>query len=143
MKCDFCGDSDAKIYKFIADGMVKEVAFCRRCLRKQLNEAPSLSKEGLNYLAGHIELVQDTDLGEISVDSLSSGELVFSVAPVAVLKILFGKSEISQEDLHEAAKRRIYILQYRLEKALKQEDYKTANKIKKQINEIREHILEK
>lgn len=143
MKCDFCGSSDAKTYRFIADGMVKEIAFCERCMRNQLSEALSLSKEGLKYLAGHIELVQDTDLGEISLDISSSHELVFSVAPVAIMKILFGKSEISQEDLQEAARRRIYILQYRLEKALKQEDYRTANKIKKQINEIREHILEK
>ncbi|HOJ88148.1 MAG TPA: hypothetical protein PLP64_02720 [Pseudothermotoga sp.] len=143
MKCDVCGSSDAKVYKFISDGMIKEVAFCDRCLKNQLKEAVGLSKEGLKYLAGHVELVQDTDLGEISLDGFSTHELVFSVAPVAVLKILFGKSEISQEDLHEAAKRRIYILQYRLEKAIKHEDYRTANKIKKQINEIREHILEK
>lgn len=143
MKCDFCKNSDAKVYKFIADGMVKEIAFCEQCLKNHLNEALGLSKEGLKYLAGHIELVQDTDLGDISLDGFSSYDLVFSVTPVAIMKILFGKSEISQEDLHEAAKRRIYILQYRLEKALKKEDYRTANKIKKQINEIREHILEK
>ncbi|MFN3282814.1 MAG: hypothetical protein ACK40Q_01080 [Pseudothermotoga sp.] len=143
MRCDSCGGSDAKLYKFISDGVVKEVIYCDRCLINQLVEAPNLSKEGLKYLAGHVELVQDTDLGEISLDGFSSNDLVFSVAPVAVLKILFGKSEISQEDLQEAAKRRIYILQYRLEKALKKEDYKTANKIKKQINEIRERILEK
>ncbi|MGJ8453760.1 hypothetical protein ACSFC1_00425 [Pseudothermotoga sp. U03pept] len=143
MKCDSCGGADARVFKFISDGMMKEVTLCRRCLQDQLSKASGLSKEGLKYLVGHIEMVQDTDLGEINPDSLSSVDLVFSVAPVAILRILFGKNEISQDDLHEIARRRIYILQSRLEKALKQEDYRTANKIKKQINDIREHILEK
>jgi hypothetical protein len=143
VKCNSCGGPGEKFIRFVSDGMVKEINYCTDCLRRSLREAPVFSKEGIKYIAAHIEIVQDTDLREISPDGSGTSDVIFSIAPVAVLRILFDKDNVSQTDLNEAAKRRIYVLQHRLEEALKQEDYKTANKIKKQINDIRERILEK
>ncbi|RKX40092.1 MAG: hypothetical protein DRP33_07275 [Thermotogae bacterium] len=142
MRCDFCSSNGARAYRFISDGMLKEIHVCDRCVRGLVNEGTGLSHEGLRLLIAHASLVQDSDLSEISVDTAAGLDLIFSVAPIVVLKALFGNNEVEQRELHEAAKRRIYILENRLRKALRQENYKIANVIKRQIAEIRARIME-
>jgi len=143
VRCDFCNSSDASwAYRFVSDGMLKEIHVCDRCVRGLVNEGTGLSHEGLRLLIAHASLVQDSDLSEISVDTAAGLDLIFSVAPIVVLKALFGSNEVEQRELHEAAKRRIYILENRLRKALRQENYKIANVIKRQIAEIRARIME-
>ncbi len=143
MRCSICGSSSARVYRFSYDGMPKEVSYCRACLKKVIPELPEFSKSGLKYLAGHTEIVQDSDLKEI-VPEAAPTDLIFSVAPVAVLRILFPQvKENLSADEKEVFKRRIYLLRYKLDKAIKSEDYKTAGRLKNQINAIEKRIMGK
>ncbi|AEH50924.1 UvrB/UvrC motif-containing protein [Pseudothermotoga thermarum] len=143
MSCSSCGGSADKVYKFLSDGMVKEVSYCSKCLKKVLVGSEEFSKSGLRYLASHSEIVQDSDLGEISVDLVPT-DIIFSIAPVAVLRILFDKGQnFNDLEEKEVFRRRIFLLRYKLNKALENEDYKTANKLKNQIAAIEKRIAEK
>ncbi|AJC72921.1 hypothetical protein AJ81_00515 [Pseudothermotoga hypogea DSM 11164 = NBRC 106472] len=144
MSCDVCKtDINVKVYKFLSDGIPKEVHMCSNCLRKTLKEAAIFKRENLKYLAGYMRVVQDSDMGNFSGGHLSSGDLVFSIAPVAVLRELFAGESESQLEQREVAMRHLYVLKHRLEEALKREDYKSAHKIKNQISMIEKTMLGK
>ncbi|WP_448522877.1 hypothetical protein [Pseudothermotoga sp.] len=144
MSCDVCNSEiNVKVYRFLSDGMPKEVHVCPNCLRKVLKEAAVFKRENLKYLAGYMRVVQDSDLGNLSGDHLSSKDLVFSVVPVAVLREMFGREGESRAEQREVAMRHLYVLKHRLEEALKREDYKSAHRIKNQISMIEKTMLGK
>ncbi|MEN3007989.1 hypothetical protein [Pseudothermotoga sp.] len=144
MNCDVCKTNvNIKIYRFLLDGISKEIHLCRSCLIKVLKEGMKIRRKNLKYLMGYVRIVQDSDIGELHVDNLLPRDFVFSIVPIAVLKTLFGKEGENQSDQKEIALRRVYVLKHRLEQALRKEDYRTAHKIKNQISAIEKSILEK
>lgn len=144
MNCDVCGaEVNVKVYKFLFDGVPKEIHSCSNCLKKILKEAPTFKRDNLKYLAGFTRVVQDSDLGDLSGNHLSSRDAVFAIVPVGILRELFGKEGEVQTDQKEIAVRHLYLLKHRLQEALRKEDYRSAHKIKNQINMIEKTILGK
>lgn len=144
MNCDVCKtDVNVRTYRFLSDGVPKEVHLCTGCLRKTLKEADSFDRKNLKYIAGYTRVVQDSNLGELLADQLSPRDLVFSIVPVGVLGKLFGKESAGHAQQKEVIMRHLYILRHRLEEALKKEDYRSAHKIKNQISMIEKTLLEK
>lgn len=144
MNCDACRTTvNVKIHRFLSDGILKEIHLCGNCLRKILKEGVRFRRENLKYLAGHVHIVQDSNVGELCVEYLLPRDFVFSIVPVAILRTLFGKESEDQIDQKEVALRHVYVLKHRLEQALKREDYRAAHKIKNQISAIEKSILEK
>ncbi len=108
-----------------------------------LAQSRGFSRSGLEYLIGYTEIVQESNMKEIAPEVVTT-DLIFSISPVAVLHILFPQArETLGSDEREVFERRVFLLRYKLDKAVKSEDYKTASHLKKQINAIEKRIMGK
>ncbi len=142
MKCQVCGNEADHVYEVWSDGVKKTVAFCNRCEAVVLRDGGKLSHAGLQILLAHSSIVQESVISHKLTIGGDRSE-VFVRMPVAVLRVLFERDQSTDAmAIKEVYERRMFLLQKKLEKAVKNEDYKQASRIKKQIQKIKE-ILEK
>ncbi len=142
MRCQVCGEEADVHYKVDSDGVEKEIAYCRRCLTKVLKNPLELNDKGLSLMTAYENIVQDSP-AVVNFTLKSDFIDVFVKMPVSVLMILFRDDGTSDERRKkEIYTREMAILQKRLESAVKKEDYRKANEIKKKIQTLK-RILER
>ncbi|MCD6449814.1 MAG: UvrB/UvrC motif-containing protein [Thermotogaceae bacterium] len=140
MRCQRCGKEAEYVYKFHSDGIPKAAAYCKECLIETIKQGNEVSISGLKMLTAHATIVQEAAVTrKFEIGGEHSD--VFIKMPVAVLRILFKKDkETDKRITKEIYERHIYLLKKRLDKAVENEDYKKASKIKEEIQKIL-HIM--
>ncbi|AAD36692.1 UvrB/UvrC protein [Thermotoga maritima MSB8] len=128
MKCLRCGHETSKSYKVDFDGVEKEIAYCQKCLMDVLKESvplkntPSPSEDSMEKKR------------HLSFD----GEMVIFVeTPLRILEEMFGKLWSDQEKENFENERKITFLERKLKEAIKNEDYRKANRLKQLILQIK------
>ncbi len=142
MRCQICGKEIDSFYVVDSDGVEKIVAYCDECKKRVLNEALPVDERGLTLMVAHANLVQDSAIS--SKVSPSGGRYeIFVRMPVVVLSVLFREDEGSEDRRRkELYLREVTLLQKRLEKAVENENYREASRLKRKIQQIK-RILEK
>ena len=143
MKCQVCGKDADHVYEIDVDGTRKTIAYCKRCEARVLRGGSRVSHAGLQILLAHSSIVQESVIShKLSVEGDRAE--VFVRMPVAVLRVMFQRDHSTDARIiREVYERRMYLLQKRLEKAVKDENYEEASKIKKQIQEIKQILNRK
>ncbi len=134
--CKVCGKTAEKVYKVNLDGSIIEIAYCKRCLRDLLlNKTEALKTQAVETLANHIEYIEDC-AGNLSVYKQDNIKM-FSEQPSVMHITLFDIDKENITKIYDDIKRRkLLLLNSKLRKAVKREDYKKAKELKSIIDEL-------
>ncbi len=134
--CKVCGKTAEKVYKVNLDGAIIEIAYCKRCLRDLLlNKTEPLKTQAVETLVNHIEYIQDCagNLGVFKNDNIK----MFAEQPSVMHITLFDIDKENIIKIYDDIKRRkLFLLNSKLRKAVKREDYKRAKQLKSLIDEL-------
>jgi len=126
MRCMKCGQKASYFYQIDFDGVEKKISYCKKCVVEVLRNSVPLRK-----IAG----VPDETLKKgrhVFEDEMA----VFVEIPVYVMEQMFGKWHPQEREvlLNE---RKIAFLERKLKEAIKNEDYRKANRLKQLILQIK------
>ncbi|MFN4223789.1 MAG: hypothetical protein ACK4E1_03130 [Fervidobacterium nodosum] len=138
--CIRCGKPAKIIQSVYIDGTVKKVSYCESCFVEIMKyESEKYVKTGVRVLTNHIKLVQESPVKNFNFEK--SIEDIYSVLPSTIQLNLFKQEPSSYKSIAVDIKnRKLALLNHRLKKALKRENYKQAEKIKKKMEEIRKTL---
>lgn len=134
--CFRCGELAEITQNVYIDGAIKRVSYCKKCFREMLKfESENYIKMGVKTIVNHMKLVEETPARDgVFQKSL---EEIYSVLPSIVQLSMFKHDTISYKNISaDIKKRKLVLLNHRLKKALKKENYKRALKIKRMMDEI-------
>ncbi len=134
--CKICGKLAERAYKVNLDGSIIEIAYCKKCLRDVLlNRSEPVKTKAVETLINHIEYIQDCsgNLNTYKKDHIK----IFAEQPSVMHLTLFHMDKEDIKKLYDDVKRRkLLVLNSKLKKAVKREDYKKAKELKKMIDEL-------
>ncbi|AIY88502.1 MULTISPECIES: UvrB/UvrC motif-containing protein [unclassified Thermotoga] len=128
MKCLKCGHETSKSYKVDFDGVEKEIAYCQKCLMDVLKESVPLKKT---------PSPSEDSMRKKRHLSFDGEMVIFVETPLRILEEMFGKIWSDQERENFENERKITFLERKLNEAIKNEDYRKANRLKQLILQIK------
>jgi len=135
-KCIRCGNK-AEIHQNVyVDGTIKKISYCKTCVKELLKyEVERYTRAGLQTILSHKNLMEESPAKNRKF--VFSLEFLYSEQPSTIQLTMFPKdSNIYGKVVTDIQKRRLTLLNHKLKKALRREDYKEAKKLKKIIDEI-------
>ncbi|MFN3692171.1 MAG: hypothetical protein ACK4R7_04695 [Fervidobacterium sp.] len=134
--CLRCGKPAEIVQDVYIDGAYKKISYCKTCLGEIVEfESEKYLKVGAQLLANHANLVQENSAKGGKFQNVF--DEIYSTAPSAVLLTLFSPANSSVQGINiDIKKRKLALLNHRLRKAIKIENYKKAGKIKRIMDEI-------
>jgi protein-arginine kinase activator protein McsA len=135
-KCIRCGNK-AEIHQNVyVDGTIKKISYCKACIKELLKyEVERYTRAGLQTILSHKNLMEESPAKNRKF--VFSLEFLYSEQPSTIQLTMFPKdSNIYGKVVTDIQKRRLTLLNHKLKKALRREDYKEAKKLKKIIDEI-------
>lgn len=135
-KCIRCGNN-AEIHQNVyVDGTIKKISYCKTCVKELLKyEVERYTRAGLQTILSHKNLMEESPAKNRKF--VFSLEFLYSEQPSTIQLTMFPKdSNIYGKVVTDIQKRRLTLLNHKLKKALRREDYKEAKKLKKIIDEI-------
>ncbi|AIY86826.1 MULTISPECIES: UvrB/UvrC motif-containing protein [unclassified Thermotoga] len=128
MKCLKCGQETSKSYKVDFDGAEKEISYCQKCLVDVLKESVPFK---------NTPFPSEDSIRRSKNLSLDGVMVVFVETPLKILEKMFGKIWSDQEKENFENERKITFLERKLNEAIKNEDYRKANRLKQLILQIK------
>uniref|UniRef100_A0A7C5RKK8 UVR domain-containing protein n=1 Tax=Fervidobacterium thailandense TaxID=1008305 RepID=A0A7C5RKK8_9BACT len=141
MKCIRCGKPAKIKRKIFLDGYPKEIGYCIECFREVLKyESVKYTRAGLHVLTTHMELVEESRFSEKRF--VRSIDDVYSEQPLIVQLTLFndGKKvpeKVQENTVEDIRERKIFLLNHRLQNAIRLEKYRTASKLKQELEKLK------
>jgi len=141
MKCIRCGKPAKIKRKIFLDGYPKEIGYCIECFREVLKyESVKYTRAGLHVLTTHMELVEESRFSEKRF--VRSIDDVYSEQPLIVQLTLFndGKKvpeKVQENTVEDIRERKIFLLNHRLQNAIILEKYRTASKLKQELEKLK------
>ncbi|AFG34991.1 hypothetical protein QQE94_04130 [Fervidobacterium pennivorans subsp. shakshaketiis] len=135
-KCIRCGNKAEINQNVYVDGTIKKISYCKSCLKELLKyEVERYTRAGLQTILSHKNLMEESPAKNRKF--IFSLEFLYSEQPSTIQLTMFPKdSNIYGKVVSDIQKRRLTLLNHKLKKALRREDYKEAKKLKKIIDEI-------
>lgn len=141
MKCIRCGKPAKIKRKIFLDGYPKEIGYCIECFREVLNyESAKYSRAGLHVLTTHMELVEESRFSEKNF--VQSIDDVYSEQPLIIQLTLFNEGKkvpekVQENTMEDIRERKIFLLNHRLQNAVRLEKYRTASKLKQELEKLK------
>ncbi|MCX7653891.1 MAG: hypothetical protein N2Z58_04350 [Fervidobacterium sp.] len=135
--CIKCGKQARIIQNVYIDGATKTISYCVRCFVEMLKyESKNYVKVGVRAVASHMNFVEEAPVKDGVFEQ--SLEEIYSVMPTTIqLSIFRQESNSYKKIITDIKKRKLVLLNHRLRKAVKKENYHKASKIKKKMDDIK------
>lgn len=141
MKCIRCGKPAKIKRKIFLDGYAKEIGYCVECFRDVLKyESARYTRAGLHVLTTHMELVEESRFTERKF--VRSIDDVYSEQPLIIQLTLFNEGKkvpekVQENTMEDILERKIFLLNHRLQNAIRLEKYRTASKLKQELEKLK------
>ncbi len=129
-KCTVCGKKANVVVNVYLEGFVKEIAYCRECLKKSIN---SFKSDRFNLNLDSWTIMNSKPKVNVAIELVKVDSVSFLAENI---KSMFG-TELQEE---EKVNYEISILRRKMAKAIKSENYELAGIIKREIERLKSAI---
>ncbi|MGQ9856013.1 MAG: UvrB/UvrC motif-containing protein [Fervidobacterium sp.] len=135
-KCIRCGNKSQISQKVYVDGTYKTISYCKKCVGEIfLFESEKFTRAGVQTIVSHKKLMEESPAKNKKFEF--SLEFLYSEQPSTIQLTMFPKdANVYGKIVSDIEERRLTLLEHKLRKAIRKEDYEKAKRLKKMIDEI-------
>ncbi|MGC9795984.1 UvrB/UvrC motif-containing protein [Fervidobacterium riparium] len=140
IKCTRCGSRAQISQKVYVDGTYKIISYCKKCVGEIFSfETEKFTRAGIQTIVSHKKLMEESPAKNKKFEF--SLEFLYSEQPSTIQLTMFPRdANLYGKIVSDIEGRRLTLLEHKLSKAIRKEDYEKAKKLKKMIDEINKKL---